>query len=117
MRRLALVVLFAGVAAAQIPAIEWDKQKAEILQHHRALIQIDTSNPPGNETRIRSNTGRTATWSACLNLLFTSLLNSLGAPLPRWRPTNKAQQIAVDNDQYRAVKVRPLLRIADVRSK
>ena len=48
MRRIALVVLLAGVATAQIPTIAWDKQKAEILQHHRALIQIDTSNPPGN---------------------------------------------------------------------
>src|ERR1700680_3057155 len=51
MRRIALVVLLAGVATAQIPTIAWDKQKAEILQHHRALIQIDTSNPPGNETK------------------------------------------------------------------
>jgi acetylornithine deacetylase/succinyl-diaminopimelate desuccinylase-like protein len=51
MRRIALVVLFACIATAQIPAIDWDKQKAEILQRHRALIQIDTSNPPGNETR------------------------------------------------------------------
>jgi len=51
MRRIALIVLFACVATAQIPAIDWDKQKPEILQHHRALIQIDTSNPPGNETR------------------------------------------------------------------
>jgi hypothetical protein len=47
MLRIALVVLLAGVATAQIPIIDWDKQKAEILQHHRALIQIDTSNPPG----------------------------------------------------------------------
>ena len=51
MRRLAVVVLVAGVATAQIPPIDWDKQRAEILQHHRDLIQIDTSNPPGNETK------------------------------------------------------------------
>src|SRR5712692_4600010 len=51
MQRLALVVLFAGVTTAQIPGIDWVKQKAEVIQHHRALIQIDTSNPTGNETK------------------------------------------------------------------
>ena len=39
------------VGLAQIPAINWEQQKAEILRHHRALVQIDTSNPPGNETK------------------------------------------------------------------
>ena len=38
--------------AAQAPAIDWKKQEAEILKHHRALIQIDSSSPPGNETRV-----------------------------------------------------------------
>lgn len=51
MRRLASVVVFTAVATAQVPAIDWDKQRAEILRHHRDLIQIDTSNPPGNETK------------------------------------------------------------------
>src|SRR5262245_27416500 len=37
-------------AAPQTPAIEWKAQEAEILRHYRALIQIDTSSPPGNET-------------------------------------------------------------------
>ena len=41
-----------SAAFAQTPAIDWDKQKAEILRHYRALVQIDTSNPPGNETRV-----------------------------------------------------------------
>jgi len=31
--------------------VNWDAQKAEILRHYRALIQIDTSSPPGNETK------------------------------------------------------------------
>lgn len=33
-------------------SIAWDQQKAEILRHHRSLIQIDTGNPPGNETKV-----------------------------------------------------------------
>src|SRR5579872_1437593 len=39
-------------AFAQTPAIDWNQQKAEILRHYRALVQLDTSNPPGNETRV-----------------------------------------------------------------
>lgn len=49
-------VLLASAASAQILSIngnktDWDKIKAEALEHYRALLQIDTSNPPGNETR------------------------------------------------------------------
>jgi acetylornithine deacetylase/succinyl-diaminopimelate desuccinylase-like protein len=51
MTRLTLIVAFAAVASAQIPSIDWQQQKAEILRHHRSLVQIDTSNPPGNETK------------------------------------------------------------------
>src|SRR5438132_11504089 len=36
---------------AQTPTIDWEKQKAEILRHYRALVQINTSSPPGNETK------------------------------------------------------------------
>jgi acetylornithine deacetylase/succinyl-diaminopimelate desuccinylase-like protein len=46
-----LFCLFAGAAAAQAPSIDWAKQKAEILNHYRSLIQINTSSPPGNETK------------------------------------------------------------------
>ena len=50
-------VALAGLAqpllsAPQVPSIDWDKQKAEILQHYRALVQIDSSSPPGNETKV-----------------------------------------------------------------
>ncbi len=48
--RAILSVLLASSAAAQVPAIDWKKQEPEILQHYRSLVQIDTSNPPGNET-------------------------------------------------------------------
>lgn len=46
----ALAVLAATSAMAQVPAVDWKAERAEILRHYRALVQIDTSNPPGNET-------------------------------------------------------------------
>src|SRR5688572_17180175 len=39
-----------AVAAPQSSVMDWKEQEAEILRHYRALVQIDTSNPPGNET-------------------------------------------------------------------
>lgn len=39
-------------AVAQVPAISWDAQEAETLRHFRALVQIDSSNPPGNESAV-----------------------------------------------------------------
>ena len=33
-------------------AIDWKAQEAEILRHYSALVQIDSSNPPGNETLV-----------------------------------------------------------------
>ena len=39
-------------SAAQIPTVDWNQQQAELLRHYRALVQLDTSNPPGNETRV-----------------------------------------------------------------
>lgn len=41
---------FVATASAQTPLVDWNKQAAEILERYRALVQIDTSNPPGNET-------------------------------------------------------------------
>src|SRR5687768_16305624 len=49
---LALIVLLTSTAAAQTSAVDWDRQKTETLAHYRALVQIDSSNPPGNETRV-----------------------------------------------------------------
>src|SRR3569832_1190094 len=59
MRRL-LTALFAGAVASalvfsavvQAQTVDWKKQEAEILRHHRALIQIDSSSPPGNEPKV-----------------------------------------------------------------
>ncbi len=48
------VALVAGVAAdarAQAP-IDWKAVEVETLRHFQALVRIDTSNPPGNETRV-----------------------------------------------------------------
>jgi acetylornithine deacetylase/succinyl-diaminopimelate desuccinylase-like protein len=46
-----LTLILAHAAAAQVPSVDWKSQQAEILRHHRSLIRIDTSNPPGNETK------------------------------------------------------------------
>ena len=45
-----LVVLATATGHAQAP-IDWRAVEAETLQHFKALVQIDTSNPPGNESR------------------------------------------------------------------
>src|SRR3569832_1405089 len=48
----AVAAALAFSAAAQAQTVDWKKQDAEILRHHRALIQIDSSSPPGNETKV-----------------------------------------------------------------
>src|SRR5712664_1823782 len=47
----ALVSYIAATALGQIPSIDWAKEKTEVLTHYRSLVQIDTRNPPGNETK------------------------------------------------------------------
>ena len=47
-----LAVLSSQNAPKRIGAIDWPKERAEILRHYRSLIQIDSSNPPGNETLV-----------------------------------------------------------------
>ena len=47
-----LLVLCQDAPTAQGPTVDWRKQEAEILRHYRSLIQIDSSNPPGNETVV-----------------------------------------------------------------
>jgi len=48
----AVLLVLPRTAAPQGLVVDWGQQKAEILRHYRALIQIDSSNPPGNETRV-----------------------------------------------------------------
>ena len=57
MRIAAWILLLTSLAGGQTPAvdwktIDWKAQEAEILRHYSALVQIDSSNPPGNETAV-----------------------------------------------------------------
>jgi acetylornithine deacetylase/succinyl-diaminopimelate desuccinylase-like protein len=47
---LCSIIVPALTLAAQNRAIDWDKEKAEILQHYRALVQINSVY--GNETKV-----------------------------------------------------------------
>jgi acetylornithine deacetylase/succinyl-diaminopimelate desuccinylase-like protein len=51
MKPAGVFFLLAAALAAQGPAIDWGKPKTEVLQYLRGLIQIDTTTPPGNETK------------------------------------------------------------------
>jgi len=50
--RYLLILLSVAAAAtpAEVPAPDWTRAGAELLEHYQALLRIDTSNPPGNET-------------------------------------------------------------------
>src|ERR1700723_1837090 len=50
MKRLWMLFVLASMTFAQIPSIDWEKSKAETLQHYRALVQIDST--AGNETLV-----------------------------------------------------------------
>src|SRR5208282_2086076 len=47
---LAFAVLAVLPAGAQTP--DWSKINDEAMRHFQALVQIDSSDPPGNETRV-----------------------------------------------------------------
>src|SRR5665213_2155710 len=44
-----LLLVFVSLASAQTP--DWPKVNDELLRHYQALIRIDTTDPPGNETK------------------------------------------------------------------
>jgi acetylornithine deacetylase/succinyl-diaminopimelate desuccinylase-like protein len=51
MRRL--LSLFAiAVALTRAQAPDWTKVNAELLSHYQAILRIDTTDPPGNETKV-----------------------------------------------------------------
>ena len=52
MTRLFLLALLAAHASAadRFP-VDWSKTNAELLEHYTALLKIDTTSPPGNETK------------------------------------------------------------------
>ena len=43
------LLVFCSLASAQ--SIDWPKVNAELLRHYQALVRIDTTDPPGNETK------------------------------------------------------------------
>ncbi|HEV8147206.1 MAG TPA: hypothetical protein VGP79_12530, partial [Bryobacteraceae bacterium] len=45
-----LVTACCAFAADRFP-VDWAKVNTELLEHYTALLRIDTSNPPGNETK------------------------------------------------------------------
>ena len=48
---LFVLVLIPIIEAQERYTVPWDKVANETLEHFQALIRIDTSNPPGNETK------------------------------------------------------------------
>lgn len=51
MRRLLVPVLFSALAVFAQPP-DWSRINPETLRHFQALVQIDSSDPPGNETKV-----------------------------------------------------------------
>ena len=49
---LILIALSAGVAAQDRYLVDWDEVGEEAINHLINLVQIDSSNPPGNETQV-----------------------------------------------------------------
>ena len=52
MHLLSVLVLLALSARAAEPVVDWDKAKTETLLHYQAIVRMNTSNPPGNETAV-----------------------------------------------------------------
>jgi acetylornithine deacetylase/succinyl-diaminopimelate desuccinylase-like protein len=50
MIRIAGVLICAAGVFAQTP--DWPKVDAELLRHYTAVVQMDTTDPPGNETKV-----------------------------------------------------------------
>ncbi len=52
MRSILTVFLLAFPIAAAAQSPDWNKVDAEALLHYQALIRIDSTDPPGNETQV-----------------------------------------------------------------
>src|SRR5579864_8594626 len=46
-----LSLCLASSALANAQSVDWAKANDELLRHYQALIRIDTTDPPGNESR------------------------------------------------------------------
>jgi acetylornithine deacetylase/succinyl-diaminopimelate desuccinylase-like protein len=51
MRCAALLLFISSAYAADRFPVDWTKVDRELLEYYSALVRIDTSNPPGNETK------------------------------------------------------------------
>lgn len=52
MRTALLCAALATAASLSAQTPEWSRVEAETLKHFQALVRIDSSDPPGNETRV-----------------------------------------------------------------
>ena len=52
MRKLFVFALVTSALASGAQAPDWSKISDEALRHFQALVQIDSTDPPGNETRV-----------------------------------------------------------------
>lgn len=51
MRWLCLFAVSLSALAAE-PALNWDKANAEALAHFQSVVRLDSTNPPGNESKV-----------------------------------------------------------------
>jgi acetylornithine deacetylase/succinyl-diaminopimelate desuccinylase-like protein len=51
MRRILIPLLLIACAVTRAQTPDWTKIDGELLSHYQALLRIDTTDPPGNETR------------------------------------------------------------------
>ena len=52
MRKLPLCVPFLLALSASAQTMDWSKIDEEAMRHFQALVRIDSTDPPGNETRV-----------------------------------------------------------------
>lgn len=50
--RLVPLLAVAGAGFAAEPVVDWAKVRAETLEHYQAVVRIDSTSPPGNETKV-----------------------------------------------------------------
>src|SRR5260370_21263724 len=71
MRFAALLLLTSAAWAADPFPVDWAKTNAELLGHYSALLRIDTSNPPGNETKAANYVKGVLDREGISNQIFT----------------------------------------------
>lgn len=52
MRTILSLLLIPAFLGAQVPGLDWKKLQAETREHFSAMVRINSSNPPGNETLV-----------------------------------------------------------------